>query len=327
MGQLIDGQWHTHNRGMVDSRGAFVRKPTSFRGHVTPDGQAGPDGRSFLAAADRYHLVVSYACPWAHRALLARTLRGLNDVIGLTVVEAVMGEEGWAFAKHAPHETPGAQADPLYQSSFLRQWYTRADASFTGRVTVPVLWDKHTHTIVSNESADLMRMFDTGFGALATGNELLVPDGMQAQIDAQNEFLHSRINNGVYRCGFATTQAAYDEAFVALFEALDAVEKQLRSSRFLLGDVPTESDWRLFVTLIRFDAVYTSLFRCNARRIEDYEYLGSYVRRLYHWRGVRETVNFEHIKRHYFMSLPKLNPSRIVPGGPTMNLSFPPQAP
>lgn len=323
MGQLVDGQWQQQALIQTSASGEFVRKPSGFRGIVTANGAAGPDGRRFAAEAGRYHLVVAYACPWAHRALLIRALRGLTDVISCSATEAVMGEDGWAFAGHAAPATEGADVDPVLGAAFLRALYVEADPHYTGRVTVPLLWDRQQRTIVSNDSADIMRMFDEGFDALATSGPRQAPIAKRADIDACNEDIQLPINNGVYRCGFASSQAAYERAFVRLFSALGDMDARLGRSPFLLGDAPCESDWRLFTTLVRFDAVYVSHFRCNGRRIVDYANLWPYLRALYQTPGVRQTVRMDHIKRHYFMSHPQLNPSRIVPVGPSLDFDQP----
>lgn len=322
MGQLVDGIWQRQALIQTNKHGEFVRKPSGFRGRITADGTPGPDGRCFAAEAGRYHLIVAYACPWAHRALLIRALRGLIDVISCSATEAVMGEDGWAFAGHAEPPTPGADADPVLQADYVRAFYVAADPHYTGRVTVPVLWDKQQRTIVSNDSADIMRMFDTAFAAIAQGAPQ-APEHQRADIDTCNRAIEVPINNGVYRCGFASSQIAYEQAFAALFAALDDMDVRLSRSRFLLGDTPCESDWRLFTTLVRFDAVYNHHFRCNARRIIDYPNLWPYLRALYQTHSVRHTVRLDHIKRHYYLSHPQLNPSGLVPAGPWLDFELP----
>jgi putative glutathione S-transferase len=286
---------------------------------VTPDGAAGPSGEDgFKAEPGRYHLYVSYACPWAHRTLILRTLKKLEDVISFSVVHHFMGENGWTFLAE-----DGATGDALYGSDFLHQIYTRADPAYSGRVTVPVLWDKQRQTIVSNESAEIIRMLNSAFDEWGDATRDFYPKPLRAGIDAVNELVYPAINNGVYRAGFATTQAAYEEAFDALFAALDEMELRLSRGRYLLGDRMTEADWRLFTTLVRFDPVYVGHFKCNLRRIADYPNLSNYLRDLYQTPGVAETVNMHHIKSHYYGSHATINPTRIVPKGPDLDYSAP----
>ena len=323
MGQLVEGTWQRGPVVKSDKRGAFVRAQSGFRGALTADGRPGPDGRSFRAEPGRYHLYVSYACPFAHRTLLARALRGLTDAISCDVVEAFMGEDGWMFRSEGPYATAGATEDRVAGRTHLHQAYTDADFGYSGRVSVPVLWDKQTSTIVSNDSGDIMRMFDRECDAMASRTESLCPPELAAQIEQANQWLFSAVNNGVYRCGFATTQQAYEEAFDTLFATLDEVDGRLGQTRFLLGAKHTEADWRLFVTLVRFDVVYVHHFRCNRQRIADYPNLGPYLRDLYQQDTVASTVNIDHIKRHYYLSHPHLNPNRIVPKGPELDLRAP----
>lgn len=317
MGLLIDGIWHDSWYDTKKSGGKFVREDARFRNWITPDGAAGPSGSGgFKAEAGRYHLYVSLACPWAHRTVIFRKLKGLEDLIGLTVVHPHMLENGWEFDK----ETGG---DPIGGHDFLHQVYTSVAPDYTGRVTVPVLWDKQTNTIVSNESSEIIRMFNSAFDRL-TGNRLdFYPEALRSGIDALNDFVYPRINNGVYRAGFATTQPAYEEAFDSLFAALDEVEARLSTSRFLIGDTQTEADWRLFTTLIRFDAVYHGHFKTNLKRIEDYPNISNYVRDLYQTPGVAGTVDFRHIKEHYYVSQRTINPTQVVPKGPVLNYDRP----
>ncbi len=303
-GFLEKGKWHDGWYDTRASRGEFVRTTSQFRGRISADGSSG-----FAAEAGRYHLYVSLACPWAHRTLIARSLKGLQDVVSVSVVEPVM-TQGWAFSQALP--------DHLHGFDFLHQLYSAADAGYTGRVLVPVLWDRKTRTIVSNESSEIMRMFDNAFAALATSRVDLSPAALREEIDRVNACVYDNINNGVYRCGFATEQTAYERAFERLFAALDWVEAQLAARPYLVGAEPTEADWRLFTTLVRFDAVYFGYFKCNRNRIEDFPHLSRYLRALYRVPGISGTVDIDHIKRHYYMSHPHINPTRIVPQGPRL---------
>ena len=319
MGMLVDGKWHDVWYSTKETGGRFQRDASRFRNWVTPDGAAGPSGEDgFKAEPGRYHLYVSYACPWAHRTLILRTLKKLEDVISFSVVHHFMGENGWTFLAEA-----GATGDALYGSDFLHQIYTRADPAYSGRVTVPVLWDKQRQTIVSNESAEIIRMLNSAFDEWGDATRDFYPKPLRAGIDAVNELVYPAINNGVYRAGFATTQAAYEEAFDELFAALDEMELRLSRGRYLLGDRMTEADWRLFTTLVRFDPVYVGHFKCNLRRIADYPNLSNYLRDLYQTPGVAETVNMHHIKSHYYGSHATINPTRIVPKGPDLDYSAP----
>ncbi|ADU66277.1 glutathione S-transferase family protein [Desulfurispirillum indicum] len=315
MGLLVDGKWHDKWYDTAKHGGRFVREDARFRNWITADGSAGPGGSAgFTAEADRYHLYVSLACPWAHRTLIFRALKGLQELIPVSVVHPHMLASGWEFAP---------DPEPLHGSRFLHELYTRADDTYTGRVTVPVLWDKKQQTIVSNESAEIIRMFNGAFDHLTANTEDFCPIGLLPEIDRINEFVYHRVNNGVYRCGFATTQDAYEEAFHELFGALDELELLLGKSRYLVGDRLTEADWRLFTTLVRFDAVYFCHFKTNQRMISSYAHLQGYLKELYQYPGVRETVNFEHIKQHYFFSHGHMNPARIVPLGPVLDLDSP----
>ncbi len=315
-GRLQDDDWYDE----VTTEGEFVRTESRFRNWITPDGAPGPSGEGgFPAEPGRYHLYVSLACPWAHRTLIVRALKGLQDIISVDVVNPHMGPEGWNFGR-----VPGATGDTVNGAGFLHEIYTRADPGFSGIVTVPVLWDKKRRTIVNNESSEIIRMFDSAFGAWADNSVELRPAPLRDEIDALNAVIYEEVNNGVYRAGFARTQAAYEAAFDRLFARLDDLDARLAERRFLLGPEPTEADWRLFPTLVRFDAVYVSHFKCNRQRIADYPHLSGYLRDLYQWPGIRETVNMDHIKTHYFTSHPALNPSGIVPKGPTLDLDSPP---
>ena len=319
MGMLVDGKWHDVWYSTKETGGRFQRDASRFRNWVTPDGAAGPSGEDgFKAEPGRYPLYVSYACPWAHRTLILRTLKKLEDVISFSVVHHFMGENGWTFLAE-----DGATGDALYGSDFLHQIYTRADPAYSGRVTVPVLWDKQRQTIVSNESAEIIRMLNSAFDEWGDATRDFYPKPLRAGIDAVNELVYPAINNGVYRAGFATTQAAYEEAFDELFAALDEMELRLSRGRYLLGDRMTEADWRLFTTLVRFDPVYVGHFKCNLRRIADYPNLSNYLRDLYQTPGVAETVNMHHIKSHYYGSHATINPTRIVPKGPDLDYSAP----
>ncbi len=320
MGRLVNGEWKDEWYDTESTGGKFVREDASWRNWVTPDGQPGPSGEGgFRAEPGRYHLYVSHACPWAHRTLILRALKGLEGCIGVSVVHPHMLADGWTFAT----DFPGASGDELHGARFMREVYLRARPDCSGRVTVPVLWDRERETIVSNESADIVRMLDSAFEQVA-GNDLrFSPPALREQIDSVNGLVYDRINNGVYKAGFATSQKAYEEAFVALFDALDELERRLSQQRFLLGQTLTEADWRLFTTLVRFDAVYFGHFKCNLRRIADYPALGGYLRDLYQFPGVAETVHMNHIKQHYYYSHDMINPTRVVPRGPELALTAP----
>lgn len=318
MGQLIDGRWHDQWYD-TSKDGSFQRENAQRRNWITADGQPGPSGEGgFRAEAGRYHLYVSLACPWAHRTLIYRQLKGLESLIDVSVVSWLMLENGWTFDKAL-----GSTGDKLDGLDFLHQRYTRDDANYTGRVTVPVLWDKHEQRIVSNESAEIIRMFNSAFDGI-TGNRLdLYPEPLQAQIDELNERIYPAVNNGVYRAGFATTQEAYEEAFKALFSELDWLEERLGKQRYLAGEYLSEADVRLFTTLIRFDAVYHGHFKCNLRRLADYPNLSGWLRELYQLEGVAGTVDFQHIKNHYYASHRTINPTGIVPLGPQQDFTDP----
>jgi putative glutathione S-transferase len=314
---LVDGKWTTdwHPVQATDAKGGFVRQISGFRNWITQDGSAGPTGEAgFKAEAGRYHLYVGLICPWASRTLIGRTLKKLDAAISVSVVEPALSDEGWRFGNY-----PGSDRDDLNGATYLHEIYTKADPHYTGRATVPVLWDKQRETIVNNESADILRMLNSGFGALADMTVDLYPEELRAEIDGLNERIYPSLNNGVYRAGFATTQIAYEEAFIEVFAMLDELERRLAGGGpFLLGDQLTEADVRLFVTLVRFDAAYNGLFKCNLRRLVDYPGLSRYLNRMLSVPGIRETVSIDHIKRGYY-SIKALNPSGIVPLGPELN--------
>lgn len=315
MGQLIDGKWSTQWYDTSKSGGKFVRSQAGFRNWVTPDGSAGPTGEAgFKAEANRYHLYVSLACPWAHRTLIFRELKNLTDLISVSVVSPKMPDEtGWSF-----NTAEGSTGDTLLGKDTLWQVYTAAQPDYTGRVTVPVLWDKQTGTIVSNESSEIIRMFNSAFNELTGNTEDYYPEDLRSQIDAINARVYDDINNGVYKAGFATTQDAYEAAFTKLFDALDWAENILGETAYLTGETITEADWRLFTTLVRFDAVYVGHFKCNRQRIADYPNLSHYLKALYEVPGVKQTVDLDHIKTHYYWSHITINPTRIVPVGPEL---------
>ena len=317
MGRLVEGIWRSDEPRPGSSDGQFRRPETQFRNWITPDGAPGPTGDGgFPAEPGRYHLYVSMACPWAHRTLVVRVLKGLEAHIGVSGVAPTMADEGWEFTDAFP--------DPLYGQRRLFEIYLKADARYTGRVTVPVLWDKQRETIVSNESADIIRMLNSAFDAVGGNPHVdLYPAPLRAEIDRINATVYETVNNGVYRAGFATTQAAYDEAVTRLFTSLDALEKRLSSWRYLTGDSLTEADWRLFTTLVRFDPAYFGHFKCNIRRIVDYPNLFGYLRDLYQVHGIAETVDVDHIKRHYYTSHRSINPTGIIPAGPLIDLTAP----
>jgi glutathionyl-hydroquinone reductase len=315
MGRLVDGNWRDEWYETKASGGRFVRDESRFRNWVTPDGSPGPTGiAGFAAERGRYHLYVSYACPWAHRTLIFRVLKHLTDAIDVSVVHWHMGRHGWTF-----DEAPGTTGDRLFGSRYLYEIYLRADPKATGRVTVPVLWDKEKGTIVSNESADIIRMLNSAFDGVGARGPDFCPQSLRAEIDAVNAVVYARVNNGVYKAGFATTQEAYEEAVSALFATLEDLEERLGRLHWLVGDRSTEADWRLFTTLLRFDAVYVGHFKCNLRRLVDFPRLWSYARELYQVPGVAETVHFDHIKNHYYRSHETINPTGIVPVGPIVD--------
>lgn len=317
MGLLIKGVWRDQWYDTGATGGRFIRETSQFRHWITPDGAPGPDGQGgFRAEAGRYHLYVSLACPWAHRTLIMRALKGLENVIPISIAHPHMLEHGWEY-----NGRDGATVDHVNGYAYHWQLYTAARSDYTGRATVPVLWDTHTQTIVNNESAEILRMFNSAFPDLCKTDHDFYPFALRPQIDEINDFVYENINNGVYRCGFATTQDAYEEAYFSLFSALDQIEKRLSQQRYLVGGSLTEADWRLFTTLVRFDAVYVGHFKCNRQRIADYPNLSNYLRELFQVPGVAATVNMDHIKQHYYFSHPTINPSRIVPLGPDLNFT------
>lgn len=319
MGLLVDGVWTDQWYDTSSTGGRFERSRAAFHNWITPDGAPGPSGvGGFAAEPDRYHLYVSLACPWAHRTLIFRALKGLEDLIPVSVVHWYMGEQGWTF-----NEGESIVPDPNEGAKVLHQLYTLADPHYSGRVTVPVLWDKQLRTIVSNESSEIIRMFNTAFDQLGARHGDFYPLALREEIDALNDRIYRTVNNGVYRCGFATTQHAYEEALEPLFATLDDLEERLANRRYLLGSVFTEADWRLFTTLVRFDPVYVGHFKCNLRRLIDYPHLFAYTRDLYQAPGVDETVNFTHIKRHYYQSHGTINPTGVVPVGPEVDFLAP----
>ncbi|WP_284266931.1 glutathione S-transferase family protein [Roseicyclus amphidinii] len=320
MGLLIDGDWRDQWYDTKASGGAFERQESRFRNWVTPDGSAGPSGvGGFKAESGRYHLYVSHACPWANRAMIFRSLKGLEDHISVSAVHPDMLSDGWTFAT----DFPGATGDILFGSAYMREIYQRAEPKATTRVTVPVLWDTATDTIVSNESAEIIRMFNSAFDGITGNTDDYYPEALRPRIDEINARVYDEVNNGVYKSGFATTQAAYDSAVHALFDALDWLEGILSENRYLAGDRVTEADWRLFTTLARFDAVYHLHFKCNRRRLIDYPNLWAYARELYQWPGVAGTIHFDHIVRHYHYSHETINPHRIIPINPVIDWDAP----
>lgn len=319
MGLLVDGEWRDQWYDTESTGGRFVRQDSAFRNWITADGGPGPTGAGgFKAEPGRYRLYVSYACPWAHRTLIFRVLKGLEKMIDISVVHWFMGEQGWSFEPGA-----GVIPDPLMQASYLHQIYTKAKPNYTGRVTVPVLWDTQTNTLVNNESSEIIRMFNSAFDQLGATPGDYYPVDRRDQIQTINDRVYHTVNNGVYKAGFATTQAAYEEAVEPLFETLDWIEQRLETQRYLCGDRITEADWRLFTTLVRFDPVYVGHFKCNRKRIVDYPNLWGYVRELYQIPKVADTVHFDHIKGHYYQSHKTVNPTQIVPVGPEIDFQAP----
>ena len=315
MGLLQEGKWVDQWYDTKSTGGRFERKAPQFRHWITADGAAGPSGDAgFEAASDRYHLYVSLACPWAHRTLIFRALKGLQDIIPVSTVHWYMADKGWTF-----QSGEGVVQDTVNGADYMYQIYTAAMPNYSGRVTVPVLWDKKTETIVSNESPEIIRMFNTAFDRVGAKSGDYYPEPLRAEIDSLNERIYESVNNGVYKCGFATTQEAYEEAITPLFETLDWLDERLSNQRYLTGSTITEADWRLFTTLVRFDPVYVGHFKCNVRRIDDYPNLSGYVRDLYQHPGVADTVNMQHIKNHYYASHESINPSRVVPVGPDID--------
>ncbi|MGB7391587.1 glutathione S-transferase family protein [Marinomonas sp.] len=320
MGLLIKGKWVDQWYDTKATKGKFVRDDSEFRHQIIPktDDEESHD-MPFLAEENRYHLYVSLACPWAHRTLVFRKLKQLENIVSVSCVHPDMLSNGWEFKHETRFSDPQVPTgDPLYHFDFAHQLYTKAMPTYTGRVTVPILWDKKTHTIVSNESADIIRIFNTAFNEITHNSKDFYPVALRSDIDQLNDRIYHTLNNGVYKCGFATTQAAYEEALIPLFSTLDFLEDKLAKQTYLLGEQQTEADWRLFTTLIRFDVVYFNHFKCNLKRLLDYPNLNAYLKRLYETKGISETVNFQHIKRHYYYSHATINPSRIIPTGPNV---------
>ncbi len=312
MGLLVEGQWRDQWYDTKANQGKFKRQDSQFRDVISNEHPI------YKPESGRYHLYVSLACPWAHRTLIFRKLKQLESHISVSIVSPDMLEHGWTFDRY-----PGATEDHLFGFNYMHQVYTMAKSDITSRVTVPVLWDKKTNSIVNNESAEIIRMFNTAFNELTGDKQDFYPASLQSEIDEINEFVYHTINNGVYKSGFATTQDAYEEAFTVLFDALDEVEQRLAQQRYLVGGQITEADWRLFTTLVRFDAVYVGHFKCNLKRIADYPNLWGYLRDLYNQEGIADTVNMDHIKRHYYYSHDMINPTRVVPQGPEIDFSEP----
>jgi putative glutathione S-transferase len=308
MGLLVNGIWQDKWYDTKEHGGRFMRQESQIRNWVTKDGSAGPSGRGgFTAESGRYHLYVSLACPWAHRTLIMRQLKSLQDHVSVSVVEPLMLEHGWTFGESRP--------DHLFGSDCLYEIYQRADEQYTGRVTVPVLWDKRQNTMVSNESADIIRMFNSAFNEITGNTDDYYPQVLRHKIDSINEQIYDGVNNGVYRAGFATSQKAYEEGYAAVFETLDGIEERLAKQRYLVGDTLTEADWRLFTTLIRFDAVYFGHFKCNRQQLKEYHHISNYVRELFQIEGVRDTVDMRYIKAHYYASHRTINPTQVIPAG------------
>ena len=323
MGMLVDGVWRDDDEALVDEDGRLQRPSSVFRNWVTADGAPGPTGDGgFRAEPGRYHLYIARACPWAHRAAIFRELKGLQDMVGLSVTHWLMAEDGWTFA-----DGPGVIPDTVEGADTVWQLYVKSDPRYTGRVTVPVLWDTHTARVVSNESADIIRMFNSAFDAVGATPGDFYPEALRGEIDTVNDRVYDGLNNGVYKAGFAKRQAAYDEAVAGVFDTLDWLEARLSAHEYLVGDTLTEADWRLFTTLLRFDAVYHGHFKCNRRRIVDYPALWAYTRRLYAHPAVAPTVDMDHIKRHYYQSHRHINPTGIVPAGPALDFSLDSDAP
>lgn len=319
MGLLVKGKWQDKWYDTESTGGKFEREESGFRNWVTADGSAGPSGDGgFKAEANRYHLYVSLACPWAHRTLIFRKLKGLEDIIDVSVVNPYMLDQGWSFKNF-----DGVINDPIFNAEYMHQIYTSAKSDYTGRVTVPVLWDKKNNTIVSNESSEIIRMFNSAFDQVDAENGDFYPQALREKIDDINGFVYSNINNGVYKAGFATKQSVYEKAVSDLFNALEKIEGILAKNRYLTGDTITEADWRLFTTLVRFDAVYVGHFKCNIKRIIDYKHIWGYLKELYQMPGIKSTVNMTHIKTHYYASHDTINPTAIIPAGPAINFDEP----
>jgi len=319
LGLLQNGKWVDKWYDTKASKGRFLRQDAQFRNWITTDGSTGPTGiGGFKAEAGRYHLYVSYACPWAHRTLIFRNLKGLETMISLSVVNWYMGSDGWTF-----EAGEGVIGDSIHNAQFLHQVYTEAAPGYSGRVTVPVLWDRKTATIVSNESSEIIRMMNSGFDEIGAAPGDYYPEVLRLEIDSLNDRIYRTVNNGVYKAGFATTQGAYEEAVIPLFDTFDWLEDRLGKQRYLTGAAITEADWRLFTTLIRFDPVYLGHFKCNVKRLVDYPSLWGYVRDLYQQPGIEATVRMDHIKNHYYISHTSLNPPGVVPVGPNIDWLLP----
>lgn len=317
MGLLVDGKWHDQWYNTQASEGHFERESAQLRNWITANGEEGPSGSiGYKAESGRYHLYVSLACPWAHRTLIFRKLKKLEAHITVSVVSPDMLSQGWTFKKNE-----GSTGDDLFEAEYMHQIYTRHKSNYSGRVTVPVLWDKLTGTIVSNESSEIIRMFNSSFNDISNDRQDFYPQSDREKIDMVNAWVYENINNGVYRCGFASQQKAYEESYKLLFESLDKVESILDRQAYLSGNTISEADWRLFTTLIRFDAVYHGHFKCNRQRLQSFPNISNYVRELYQWPGIASTVDFYHIKRHYYYSHDMINPTRIVPSGPALDFS------
>ncbi|AUW96136.1 glutathione S-transferase family protein [Streptococcus pluranimalium] len=315
MGLLVDGRWQDQWYDTKSTGGKFVRSQAQFRNWVTADGSAGPTGKEgFKAESGRYHLYISLACPWASRTLIMRKLKGLEEHISLSIVNPYMLEHGWSFEDY-----PGVISDSLFNNQYMYQVYLKADPNYSGRVTVPVLWDKETKTIVSNESSDIIRMFNTAFNDITGNTDDYYPENLRTEIDHINEFVYDKVNNGVYKTGFATEQSVYEKELQNLFSGLDQLENRLASQDWLVGDRLTEADIRLFTTLVRFDPVYFGHFKCNLKRLVDYPNLWEYTKRIYNLPGIAETVDFDHIKTHYYGSHKTINPNGIIPTGPEID--------
>jgi len=318
MGLLIDGKWFDKWYDTESTGGHFIRQDSQFRNWITKDGSPGPSGEGgFKAESNRYHLYISLACPWASRTMIMRSLKGLEDMISVSVVHPLMEENGWTFE---PDE--GVATDPVLNADYLHQIYTHVEPEYTGRVTVPVLYDLRQDKIVSNESSEIMRMFNSAFDDIGAKEDDYYPEELQLEIDAINDKIYPNVNNGVYKAGFATKQNVYDEEVTRLFNTLDELEERLDTQKYLVGDQLTEADWRLFTTLIRFDSVYHGHFKCNIKRLTEYDNLWKYTRKLYNYPGIAKTVDFKHIKEHYYRSHKTINPTGIVPKGPELDLSI-----
>lgn len=318
MGLLVDGKWHDKWYDTEANDGRFIRTESQYRNWITPDGSAGPSGEGgFKAEPNRYHLYIANACPWANRTMIMRKLKGLEDMISVSVVNPLMAENGWTF-----EEAEGVVPDPVINATYLYEIYTHVEPEYSGRVTVPVLYDLKQDKIVNNESSEIMRMLNTAFDEVGALEGDYYPEELRDKIDAVNDRVYDAVNNGVYKAGFATKQEVYEEEVKELFEALDDLEVMLGETAYLTGNKITEADWRLFTTLIRFDSVYHGHFKCNIKRITEYENLWRYTRELYNWPGIAETIDFKHIKEHYYRSHKNINPTGIVPEGPVLDFSL-----